>query len=169
MDLILGEFRHFCRAYVDDVVVYSATLEEHRQHLEAAFERFQTLGIRLKPSEAFIGHPLSPCLAKRLINIKEDTESRRPPMHILRIALGQSSVSRKLIGAGLVHCTFSVVNLAVCGLKVKTCLQRRSYTVSLPSRSCCSYWVSLIPWLKKDWDRSKSCDLSAKAVVHGRA
>lgn len=66
MDLILREFRHFCRAYVDDVVVYSATLEEHRQHLEAAFERFQTLGIRLKPSKAFIGYPSVTLLGQKV-------------------------------------------------------------------------------------------------------
>jgi hypothetical protein len=57
MDLLLRDFRQYCRAYFDDVVVYSVTLEDHLQHLGAVFQEFQALRIRLKPSKAFIGYP----------------------------------------------------------------------------------------------------------------
>ena len=66
MDLLLREFRHFCRAYVDDIIVYSSTLEEHIQHLATVFNRFQGLGIQLKPSKAFIGYPSITLLGQRV-------------------------------------------------------------------------------------------------------
>lgn len=57
MDSLLCEFRTFCHTYVDDTVIFSATLENHLRHLHAVFGRFQQLGITLKPTKAFIDFP----------------------------------------------------------------------------------------------------------------
>ena len=37
IDRILRPFRHFCRAYVDDIVIFSSSLEEHVKHLTQVF------------------------------------------------------------------------------------------------------------------------------------
>ena len=41
MNALLQEFHAFCEAYVDDIVVYSKTLEEHAKHLELVLGKLQ--------------------------------------------------------------------------------------------------------------------------------
>ena len=56
-----------CVVYVDDILVCSKTLEEHREHLQQVFQRLRQAGLRLKPSEClflcrevvFLGHVIS--------------------------------------------------------------------------------------------------------------
>jgi len=43
MDQITREMKHFLRVYIDDFIVYSKTLQEHREHLK------QFMGVVLKP------------------------------------------------------------------------------------------------------------------------
>lgn len=57
IDRILRPYRHYARAYVDDVVVHSRTLGEHILHLRQIFTRFSQLGVSVKPSKAFLGYP----------------------------------------------------------------------------------------------------------------
>ena len=53
--------------YLDDVIVFSWTEEEHLTRLRAVFERFREHGLKLKPSKchflrkeiAFLGHKVS--------------------------------------------------------------------------------------------------------------
>ena len=37
MNAVLGDVRHFALAFVDDIVVFSETFEEHMTHLEEVF------------------------------------------------------------------------------------------------------------------------------------
>jgi hypothetical protein len=60
--------------YVDNVVVYSATLGDRLQHLDAVFEKLHALGIRLKPLKAFIGHPSVTLLSQRVDSLGLATE-----------------------------------------------------------------------------------------------
>jgi hypothetical protein len=56
-----------CLIYLDDIVVFAPTLEEHLARLEAVFERLQRFGLRLKPSKCqflqekvkYLGHVVS--------------------------------------------------------------------------------------------------------------
>jgi hypothetical protein len=41
----------FCFAYVDDILVFSRTLEEHDQHLRTLFDRLQKSGILINPAK----------------------------------------------------------------------------------------------------------------------
>jgi hypothetical protein len=50
MDKILAGL-HFVRCYIDDIVVYSDTVEEHEQHLKEVFERLVAHGLKLHPGK----------------------------------------------------------------------------------------------------------------------
>jgi hypothetical protein len=47
----------FCFAYLDDILVFSLSLEEHEQHLGALFKRFQRYGIIIKPAKCAFRAP----------------------------------------------------------------------------------------------------------------
>lgn len=57
IDKILRPFRKFARAYIDDIVIYSETLEEQLKHLAQVFAKLRRMRICLKPSKSFIGFP----------------------------------------------------------------------------------------------------------------
>ena len=42
---------HFCTAYLDDILIYSATLEEHREHMRRVLEALFKAGLHLKPEK----------------------------------------------------------------------------------------------------------------------
>ena len=41
----------YCLIYLDDVIVYSKTPEEHLQHMRVIFEQLQEHGLKLKPTK----------------------------------------------------------------------------------------------------------------------
>jgi hypothetical protein len=57
MDRRLRQYREFVRIFIDDLVIFSRTLEEHLRHLHLVFTLLDTLGVTLKPSKAFIAFP----------------------------------------------------------------------------------------------------------------
>ncbi len=67
MDRILAGF-DFVRCYIDDIVVYSDTVEEHQIHLQIVFERLKAHGLRLHPGKCkffqenveYLGHVIYP-------------------------------------------------------------------------------------------------------------
>lgn len=55
MDRVLGDAKwQHALAYLDDVVVYSKTFEEHLEHLRDVLERLRSAGITLNPAKAQI-------------------------------------------------------------------------------------------------------------------
>src|SRR3954447_5775091 len=58
---------HFCTAYLDDVLVFSNTLSEHKRHVRQVLEALEAFGLRLKPekclfhktSVAYLGYIVS--------------------------------------------------------------------------------------------------------------
>ena len=42
---------HFCTAYLNDILIYSATLEEHREHVWRVLEALSRAGLHLKPEK----------------------------------------------------------------------------------------------------------------------
>jgi len=58
----------FVSVYIDDVLVFSHTLEEHLEHLRHVSERIESAGLKLKPSKCcfiqkeveYLGHVLTP-------------------------------------------------------------------------------------------------------------
>lgn len=69
MDNVLREFLYkFCFVYMDDVIIFSKSLHEHRLHLKQIFQKFReyNLKVQLDKSEflrkevAFLGHVITP-------------------------------------------------------------------------------------------------------------
>ena len=43
----------WCKVYLDDIIIYSDTKEEHLKRLEAVFQKLAAAGLKLKPSKCF--------------------------------------------------------------------------------------------------------------------
>ena len=56
IDLILRNFKKFCRIYIDDIVIFSKTFEEHVEHLHQIFELFTNLNISLSLTNFFFDY-----------------------------------------------------------------------------------------------------------------
>lgn len=65
-DRILRPHRDYSRAYVDDIVIFSATLKEHLQHLRSVFGELADRGICLSPDKSFLGYPSVHLLGQRV-------------------------------------------------------------------------------------------------------
>ena len=55
MNEALQECQDFAKAYIDDVVIYSSTWEEHLDHLDRVFRCLQKAGLTLKRSKCQFG------------------------------------------------------------------------------------------------------------------
>jgi hypothetical protein len=53
MDLTLHEFADFCRCYIDDIAIASATFDEYLSHLEQVFSRLQPVNLSLGPEKLY--------------------------------------------------------------------------------------------------------------------
>ncbi|XP_034565107.1 uncharacterized protein LOC117830889 isoform X4 [Notolabrus celidotus] len=51
MDQVLSDFSGFAAAYLDDIVIYSNTWEEHLEHLQAVMDRIHSAGLTVNPSK----------------------------------------------------------------------------------------------------------------------
>lgn len=65
IDNMLREFRDFVRAYIDDIVVFSRTLEKHVNHLHQIFDLFSRLNISLNPKKSYLGYPTIQLLGQK--------------------------------------------------------------------------------------------------------
>ncbi len=54
IDMILRDLRHCCRAFIDDITIFSVTLEEHIQHLTLMFQRLLQYDIKLNSCKAYL-------------------------------------------------------------------------------------------------------------------
>jgi cleavage and polyadenylation specificity factor subunit 1 len=97
----------FCFAYIDDILVYSHSPEEHEQHLRTLFERLQTHGILLNPGKCvfratqvtFLGYRISGEGSQPLPDRVADLQACPPPQTIrqLRRFLGMLNFYRRFL------------------------------------------------------------------------
>ena len=68
MELALGSLQwHICLIYLDDVLVFGSTFEEHMERVETVLSRIKEAGLKLKPDKChllqtsvnFLGHTIS--------------------------------------------------------------------------------------------------------------
>jgi hypothetical protein len=48
MSYLLEDLNDFTTAYLDDILIFSSTLEEHLKHIQIVFDRLRTHNLRLK-------------------------------------------------------------------------------------------------------------------------
>ena len=108
MQNCLGELNlTYTLVYLDDVIVYSKTEEDHLRRLQAVFERFQEHGLKLKPSKCsflrkqitFLGHEVSAnSMQPGDINLKGIAEMAPPANYTeVRRFLGMTGFFRRFI------------------------------------------------------------------------
>lgn len=51
MDQVLCDFSGFAAAYLDDIVIYSTTWEDHLKHLQVVLDRLHSAGLTVNPSK----------------------------------------------------------------------------------------------------------------------
>ena len=54
IDRILRPHRDFYRAYVDDIVIFSLSLDEHIKHLNLVFSALDKMNVYLSPKKSFL-------------------------------------------------------------------------------------------------------------------
>ena len=58
MDVVLGDAQHkYAAAFIDDIIVYSATFTEHLVHVEDVLQRLQRAGLTASPSKTSVAVP----------------------------------------------------------------------------------------------------------------
>lgn len=66
MDRILRPHRDYAYCYIDDIVIFSKTFEDHLIHLQAVFGLLDSYNITLDPKKSFLGYPSVPLLGQRV-------------------------------------------------------------------------------------------------------
>ena len=52
MNKVLRQYiRKFVQVYLDDVIIYSNNLTEHKRHIKAVLEKIREANLKLKPSK----------------------------------------------------------------------------------------------------------------------
>jgi hypothetical protein len=68
MDVVMSGLNlHICLVYLDDIIVYSRTADEHLERLKDVLDRLTSAGLKLKPekcalfqkSVSFLGHMIT--------------------------------------------------------------------------------------------------------------
>ena len=67
MSQVLTSLNHFAFTYIDDVLIFSKSWEEHLEHLNIVFSRFKSAGLKIKLSKHqffkthlhYLGHKIS--------------------------------------------------------------------------------------------------------------
>ena len=67
MHKVLDGFENFTLAYLDDIIIFSTTLEDHKKHLALVLQRLEKFNLKLKPEKCFfnmrrieyLGHEIS--------------------------------------------------------------------------------------------------------------
>ena len=47
----------FCNAYIDDMIVFSSSVDEHLKHLGLVFDRLKDVGVKLHPDKCEFASP----------------------------------------------------------------------------------------------------------------
>ena len=76
-DKLLRPLRAFAKAYIDDIIIYSKTLEEHLGHLRQLFELCQQKRITLSPKKSYLGYPSVMLLGQRVDSLGLSTSAEK--------------------------------------------------------------------------------------------
>jgi hypothetical protein len=57
IDELLRPHSSFCRAFIDDIVIFPDSFKDYQKHLTTVFGLFQKRNISLSPEKSFVGYP----------------------------------------------------------------------------------------------------------------
>lgn len=77
MDQLLKPFAGFARAFIDDIVIFSDTAEDHLRHLKRLFRLFTDKNIAISPTKSYIGYPGVELLGFRVDSLGLTTTAQR--------------------------------------------------------------------------------------------
>ena len=108
MNKVLQGIQHkFTLAYLDDILIYSKTWDEHLKHIQAVFDRLRDAGLKLKMSKCeflkqevkYLGHVISASGVKPDPEKVKAIRTLAPPENAkdVRTLLGMSGFYRKFI------------------------------------------------------------------------
>lgn len=67
----------FARAYIDNLVIFSKSLQEHLTHLETVFDALSKWNLTLSGNKSFLGFPSIPLLGQRVDGFGLSTEEEK--------------------------------------------------------------------------------------------
>ena len=108
MNKVLTGIQHkFTVAYLDDIIIYSKTFEEHVEHIETVFSRLRSAGLKLKMSKCeflkqevkYLGHLVSPSGIRPDPAKISAIQNLRPPTNVksVRSFLGMCGFYRRFV------------------------------------------------------------------------
>ena len=74
---ILRPYRHFCRAYVDDIVIFFTSLKKHLAHFRFVFSTFKKMNIYLSSRKSFLDYPFIQLLNQKIDVLKLTTAEEK--------------------------------------------------------------------------------------------
>ena len=77
MDKLLRPHQMFARAFIDDIVIFSESFEEHQRHLREIFGLFVSKNIAISPTKSFIGYPSVDLLGFRVNGFGYSTTAQK--------------------------------------------------------------------------------------------
>ena len=107
ISMVLQDCRDFAMAYLDDIIIFSRTPEEHLKHIEIVFQKLKIAGLKLKESKCdffkseihYLGHLISDKgiqpLPEKLDTIRNMPRPRTPKE--IKQFLGLTGYYRKFI------------------------------------------------------------------------
>ena len=65
-DVLRDYLRKFCLVYLDDIIIYSKSLKDHKRHVRKVLQAIRSAGLKLKPAKCkwfkqeitFLGHKI---------------------------------------------------------------------------------------------------------------
>ncbi|PPJ59008.1 hypothetical protein CBER1_11528 [Cercospora berteroae] len=77
LDRILKKFNYCSRAYIDDIVIYSRTFEDHLLDLDRVFRALDEVDISISPAKTFVGFPSTKLLGQRVSGLGYTTHEEK--------------------------------------------------------------------------------------------
>ena len=74
---ILRPYRHFCRIYVDNIVIFFISLEKHLSHLRFIFSTLEKMNIHLSPRKSFLDYSFIQLLNQKIDALRLATTEKK--------------------------------------------------------------------------------------------
>ena len=165
MHVVLAGLESFCNAYIDDIIIFSDSWEEHLEHIRLVVEKLRQAGLTAKPSKCcwgiasltYLGHVVGKekesavpeCKAKSIREfVKHDTKKDLQSFLVLLGTTGNSyeTIPRELIASR--KPLRRPLPRKFCGVMI--CMMHfYTYAVLYPTVVCCIFLFPAIHFFCK--------------------